>query len=58
MTLASVKPDNETRKKADDYIDAAFEEHRQQEARSANVVVKVSIVIGLLRVDSELPLGR
>jgi hypothetical protein len=54
MTLASVKPDNETRKKADDYIDAAFEEHRQQEVRSANVVVKVSIVLCLLRTDSEL----
>jgi len=43
MTLASVKPDLEARRKADDYIDAAFEEHRQQEVRSANanVVVKV-----------------
>jgi len=45
MTLASVKPDNETRKKADDYIDAAFEERRQQEARSANVVIKVSTAV-------------
>jgi hypothetical protein len=54
MTLASVKPDNETRKKVDDYIDAAFEEHRQQEVRSANIVVKVGIVLCLLRRDSEI----
>jgi hypothetical protein len=52
MTLASVKPDNEARKKADDYIDAAFEEHRQQEARSANVVVKVSMVFGVLNMGA------
>ena len=44
ITLASVKPDIEARRKADDYTDAAFEEHRQQEVRSANVVVKVRLL--------------
>lgn len=39
-SLASVKPDADARKKADDYIDNAFEEHRQQEVKSANIVPK------------------
>ncbi|KAG8760155.1 hypothetical protein FRC14_003911 [Serendipita sp. 396] len=40
VSLASVKPDTEARKKADEYIDNAFEEHRQKEAKSANVIAK------------------
>jgi hypothetical protein len=40
-TLASVKPDMEARHKVDDYIDTAFEEHRQHEIKNANVVLKV-----------------
>jgi protein MPE1 len=40
-TLASVRPDAEAKKKVEDYIDAAFEEHRQQEVKNANVVAKV-----------------
>lgn len=54
MTLASVKPDADARKKSDDYIDAAFEEHRQQEVRSANVVVKVRIIVNFFHFFSTL----
>lgn len=40
-TLASLRPDAEARRKVNDYVDAAFEEERRNEIKSANVVPKV-----------------